>query len=109
MVMALGDFCPSALAWHHPAGPAGLKNSDCLDCHSDKTLAITNAAGKAVSLFVDEAKLKASAHKTNTCVSCHADVTDKHPDDNIQCNPSIAPPATSNKPKATTPASMVWP
>src|SRR5690242_2021442 len=65
-------------------GRAGLKNGDCLDCHSDKTLAITNAAGKAVSLFVDEAKLKASAHKTNTCISCHTDVTDKHPDDNIR-------------------------
>jgi formate dehydrogenase gamma subunit len=63
---------------------AGLKNTDCLDCHSDRTLAITNAAGKAVSLFVDEAKLKASAHQTNTCVSCHADVTDKHPDDNVR-------------------------
>jgi formate dehydrogenase gamma subunit len=63
---------------------AGLKNSDCLECHSDRTLAITNAAGKAVSLFVDEAKLKASAHQTNTCVSCHADVTDKHPDDNVR-------------------------
>jgi hypothetical protein len=32
-------------------------NSACLDCHSDKTLTKTNAAGKEVSLFVDEAKL----------------------------------------------------
>jgi formate dehydrogenase gamma subunit len=63
---------------------AGLKNSDCLDCHSDRTLVITNAAGKAVSLFVDEAKLKASVHRTNTCVGCHADVTVKHPDDSIR-------------------------
>ena len=66
---------------------AGLKNSDCLECHSDKTLAITNAAGKMVSLFVDEARLKASAHSTNACVSCHADVTDKHPDDNVRLQP----------------------
>jgi formate dehydrogenase gamma subunit len=62
---------------------AGLKNSDCLDCHSDNTLAITNAAGRTISLFVDEARLKASAHKTNSCISCHADVTVKHPDDNV--------------------------
>src|SRR5208282_2693421 len=62
---------------------AGLKNSDCMDCHSDNTLAITNAASRTISLFVDEAKLKASAHKTNTCVSCHTDVTVKHPDDNV--------------------------
>lgn len=62
---------------------AEIKDSACLDCHSDKTLYKTNAAGKGVSMFVDEAKIKASAHKTNTCVSCHADLTSKHPDDNV--------------------------
>ncbi|HWC60006.1 MAG TPA: cytochrome b/b6 domain-containing protein [Verrucomicrobiae bacterium] len=61
---------------------AALKNSDCLDCHSDNTLYKTNSAGKAISLFVDQAKLAASAHGTNACISCHADVTLKHPDDN---------------------------
>lgn len=61
---------------------AGVKNSDCLDCHGDNTLFKTNSAGKAVSLFVDVAKLKLSAHKTNDCISCHADITAKHPDDN---------------------------
>ena len=61
---------------------AGLADSDCLDCHSDKTLATTNAAGAARSLFVDPAVLSASVHKTNACISCHADVTAKHPDDN---------------------------
>jgi formate dehydrogenase gamma subunit len=61
---------------------AGLKNSDCLDCHGDNTLFKTNSAGKAISLFVDAAKLKLSAHRTNDCISCHADVTNKHPDDN---------------------------
>ncbi len=61
---------------------AGLKNSDCLDCHGDNTLFKTNSEGKVISLFVDEAKLKLSVHKTNSCISCHADVTAKHPDDN---------------------------
>ena len=61
---------------------AGLKNSDCLDCHGDNTLFKTNSAGKAISLFVDAAKLKLSAHSTNACISCHADLTNKHPDDN---------------------------
>jgi len=61
---------------------AGLKNSDCLDCHGDNTLFKTNATGKAISLFVDAAKLKLSVHGTNECISCHADVTAKHPDDN---------------------------
>lgn len=68
--------------------PAGfcaeeIKDSACMDCHSDKTLFKTNSAGKGISMFVDEAKLKASVHKTNACISCHSDVTSKHPDDNL--------------------------
>ena len=65
-----------------------IKNSACLECHGDKTLTTTNAAGKEVSLFVDEAKLAASIHKTNTCASCHADITSKHPDDNVPAKPA---------------------
>lgn len=59
-----------------------MANSDCLDCHSDKTLVTTNATGRSISLFVDAARLAASAHGTNSCVSCHADLGGKHPDDN---------------------------
>ena len=65
-----------------------IKNSACLDCHGDKTLTKTNAAGKEVSLFVDVAKLAASVHKTNLCASCHADITAKHPDDNVPAQPA---------------------
>jgi len=61
---------------------AGVKNSDCLDCHGDNTLFKTNSVGKAISLFIDVEKFKLSAHATNSCISCHADVTAKHPDDN---------------------------
>jgi formate dehydrogenase gamma subunit len=64
-----------------------IKNSACLECHADKTLTKTNAAGKEVSLFVDLAKLAASVHKTNLCASCHADITLKHPDDNVPAQP----------------------
>jgi formate dehydrogenase gamma subunit len=60
-----------------------IKNSACLECHADKTLTKTNAAGKEISLFVDIAKLAASVHKTNLCASCHADITSNHPDDNV--------------------------
>ena len=65
------------------SGGEAVKNSDCLECHSDKTLTKTNAAGKEVSLFVDAARLAASVHQTNTCVGCHAGVSAKHPDDNV--------------------------
>ena len=77
------------LAWFTAAAADKNPNSACLDCHSDKTLTKTNAAGKEVSLFVEEAKLLAGIHKTNTCTSCHADVTPKHPDDNV----AVQPPA----------------
>jgi len=62
-------------------------NSGCLDCHSDKTLTKTTAAGKEVSVFVDEARLVGSVHKTNTCADCHADITSKHPDDEVPAQP----------------------
>jgi len=65
-----------------------IKNSACLECHGDKTLTKTNAAGKEVSLFVDLAKLAGSVHKTNTCASCHADITSQHPDDNVPTQPA---------------------
>jgi formate dehydrogenase gamma subunit len=69
-------------------GAEPIKNSACLDCHSDKSLSRTNAAGKEISLFVDEAKLAASIHKTNTCANCHTDITDKHPDDGVAVKPA---------------------
>jgi cytochrome b subunit of formate dehydrogenase len=70
------------------AGPTGLlaediKNSDCLLCHEDQTLNKTNASGTIKSLFIDATKIASSVHKSNLCVSCHADITAKHPDDNV--------------------------
>ncbi len=62
-------------------------NAACLECHSDKTLFKTNAAGVGISLFVDEAKFAATVHRTNTCSSCHPDISAKHPDDNIAAKP----------------------
>jgi cytochrome b subunit of formate dehydrogenase len=53
-----------------------IDNADCFACHSDNTLVETNAAGKAVSLFVDEAKFSTSIHAKNLCTSCHTDITD---------------------------------
>jgi formate dehydrogenase gamma subunit len=66
---------------------AEMSNSDCLDCHSDKTMTTTNAAGRVVSLYVDAEALAASIHHTNSCASCHNDITDKHPDDNLAPKP----------------------
>ncbi len=64
-----------------------IKNSACMDCHADKTLYRANSAGKSLSMFVDETRLAASVHRTNTCVVCHTDITSKHPDDNVPAQP----------------------
>src|SRR5215469_11969441 len=79
-------FVISGVASSAPAAEE-IKNSACLECHSDKTLYRTNAAGKGISMFVDEAKLAASVHKTNTCASCHSDITSRHPDDKVAARP----------------------
>ena len=83
IVVSVGITSPTLATSH----AAELKNSFCLDCHSDKSLYTTNSAGKGISLFVDANRLAASVHKTNTCVSCHSDVTIKHPDDNVAVRP----------------------
>ena len=48
-------------------------NDDCLACHSDDTLK-GKRDGREISVFVDERKLKASAHATIDCVMCHQDL-----------------------------------
>lgn len=67
------------------ADPAAelVPNDKCLECHGQSDLSRTNAAGQTISLFTEEAKLKASAHGTNTCVSCHRDLAQawQHPDE----------------------------
>jgi cytochrome b subunit of formate dehydrogenase len=64
-----------------------IKNSDCLDCHADRELTKTGKDGKEISMFVDQALFKVSIHQTNSCVSCHQDLTSKHPDDNKPAQP----------------------
>jgi len=59
-----------------------------MNCHSDRTLTKTHASGKEISLFVDEAKLAASVHKTKACTSCHADISSEHPDDGVPAKPA---------------------
>ncbi len=84
---AIGFFSVLLLLSGAASRSEEIKNSACLECHADKTLYKTNAAGKGISMFVDEAKLKSSVHKTNSCASCHSDITSKHPDDNVAAQP----------------------
>lgn len=80
-------------------------NSACLDCHSDNTLTKTNSAGKEISLFLDEAKFLKGVHKTNTCASCHSDISAQHPDDNVAAKPVNC--ATCHEQAATQYASSI--
>jgi len=67
--------------------PVEISDDDCLQCHFDKTLTRTGKDGKVVSMFVDPAVLKASAHKAKSCAACHPDITNNHPDDAIAAKP----------------------
>ena len=49
-------------------------NGDCLVCHSDTSLVVTDSTGAARSLFVDAAKMEHSVHAGFDCVTCHADI-----------------------------------
>jgi formate dehydrogenase gamma subunit len=66
---------------------AEIKDGDCLECHSDKTLTSTNAAGVVRSVYADGAVVAGSAHQKTSCAGCHADLTVKHPDDNVAAQP----------------------
>ena len=52
------------------------ENSDCLVCHSDRSLSGT-VKGKTSSVYVSEEKLTASVHGSLTCISCHTDLEGK--------------------------------
>jgi formate dehydrogenase gamma subunit len=63
-----------------------VPSETCLDCHGDRDLTMERD-GSEVSIFVDEAKLKASVHRENSCQECHRDLTEEHPDDEIAAKP----------------------
>jgi predicted CXXCH cytochrome family protein len=52
------------------------ENSDCLDCHSDRSLAGTRN-GHSISVYVDGKKFAASVHGSLDCTGCHADLEGK--------------------------------
>jgi cytochrome b subunit of formate dehydrogenase len=63
-----------------PSGQPKPSSEECLGCHGDKDLK-KEVAGKSVSLFADEALLKASVHAQVECTACHAGITDvPHPE-----------------------------
>ncbi|MDA3859931.1 MAG: hypothetical protein PF445_01780 [Melioribacteraceae bacterium] len=52
-------------------------NNYCMGCHNDKNISKTRN-GEKISLFVDIDEHNNSAHKDNSCVKCHSNVTTKN-------------------------------
>jgi len=69
-----------------------LDNSDCFTCHDDKALVKTNAGGTALSLNVTPAAYGASVHRSNQCVSCHADIKEAPHPDGFKATPATCSP-----------------
>lgn len=59
-----------------PSPVLAMENSDCADCHSDAGLVGEN-------MVIDTLKFDNTAHAEVGCTTCHASVTDKHPDDGL--------------------------
>lgn len=56
--------------------PPEIDNAECMECHSDETLARDKSEGMKEDLYVDEYKFNYSVHNVNGvgCVSCHSDI-----------------------------------
>jgi len=50
---------------------SGMKNEDCLTCHSDKELTAETERGKGLNLHVPEDALRGSVHEGMACTDCH--------------------------------------
>jgi cytochrome b subunit of formate dehydrogenase len=68
-------------AWVPPAARAALPtNEECLTCHSQTDLS-RSTPGRPASVYVDAARLAASAHRSVACASCHTGATSlAHPE-----------------------------
>ena len=62
------------------------ENTDCLACHSDKSLTGSHN-GKSFSVFVDEKGFSSSIHSSLSCVSCHQALQGKE----LPHDPGVAP------------------
>lgn len=73
-----------------------LDNSDCFSCHEDKSLSKKDASGTTINLAVDPARYAVSIHGSNTCTSCHADITEAPHPDGFSAKPVTCTPCHSN-------------
>ncbi len=61
-------------------GPAmGAAANDCLTCHGKKTI-----MNQGIHLYIDPLKYELTTHARIGCVSCHDNVTKRHPTDKVR-------------------------
>jgi cytochrome b subunit of formate dehydrogenase len=85
---ALALYIAIPIASAAPASePPPIPIADCLLCHGDPDLTREDADGASTSLFVDETNYLASSHGTQSCVTCHREITEAHPDDGVVVQP----------------------
>ena len=68
-----------------PGRSSAIENDECMECHSDNSLARTESEGMKEDLFIDYAKFKYSVHNVNgiTCVDCHSDIEELNWDNEV--------------------------
>jgi predicted CXXCH cytochrome family protein len=61
------------------------KNRSCLGCHGKQGITISFQNRESVPGYIDESKLKTSAHALFACIDCHTEfAADEHPKRNFQ-------------------------
>jgi predicted CXXCH cytochrome family protein len=61
------------------------KNRSCLGCHGKQDITISFQNKESVPGYIDETKLKTSAHALFACIDCHTEfAADEHPKRNFQ-------------------------
>ncbi len=75
-----------------PAPAQAIENDECMECHSDDTLARNESEGMKEDLFLDYNRFKYSVHNVNgiTCVDCHADIEELNWDNEVPHPTSLA-------------------
>jgi predicted CXXCH cytochrome family protein len=75
-LVALALACSAGVGY----SAAAMESEDCISCHSDPS--IVDSGGKR--LYIEPTVYAATTHAEQGCPSCHAGVTDSHPDDGLR-------------------------
>jgi hypothetical protein len=74
------------------ASAYAIENDECMECHSDDTLARDESEGMKEDLYIDYNSFKYSVHNVNgiTCIDCHSDIEELNWDNEVPHPTSLA-------------------